>query len=316
MTKRDVISLLALAALWGGSFPFQRIAVHEFGPVALVELRIVIGAVVLTPMLFARSGWKSIAANLVPIMVIGVLNSMLPFLLLAYATVSVTAGLVSILNATSPLFGALIAAIWLKERLTWPRTAGLCFGFGAIIFLFQGGAGFNPGGSDLAIPAALAAAFNYGLAANYARRKLVGVPPLLVAAGSLVFAAIILCPLAVWYWPTEPPSAVAWEAVAGLGVGCTGIAYVLYFNLIARVGATNAITVTFIIPMFAMVIGWIFLGERVTDEMVIACGAILTGTALATGIIRLGPKIASPASKPESDRARVDTCSGASERCS
>ena len=316
MTKRDVISLLALAALWGGSFPFQRIAVHEFGPVAIAELRIVIGAVVLAPMLFVRSGWKSIAANLVPIMVIGILNSVLPFLLLAYATVSVTAGLVSILNATTPLFGALIAALWLKERMTWPRTAGLCLGFGGIIFLFQGRAGFSPGGSDLAIPAALAAAFNYGLAANYARRKLAGVPPLLVAAGSLVFAAIVLFPLAVWYWPAEPPSAAAWEAVAGLGVGCTGIAYVLYFNLIARAGPTNAITVTFIIPMFAMLIGWIFLGEKVTDEMLIACGAILTGTAVATGIIRLGPKIAPTVVKPESDRAQVDTCKGASEHYS
>lgn len=302
MTRRDVICLLALAALWGGSFPFQRISVHEFGPVALVELRVAIAAVVLVPMVFALSGWKSMAANVVPIMVTGILNSVLPFLLLAYATVSLTAGMVSILNATSPLFGAMIAAAWLKERLAWPRVAGLFFGFGGIIFLFEGKASFNPGGSGLAILAALAAAFSYGVAASYARRKLAGIPPLVVAAGSQIFAAVVLSPLAVWFWPTESPSAIAWEAVAGLGVGCTGIAFVLYFNLIARVGPTSAITVTFIIPVFAMLIGWIFLGEKVTAQMLIACGTILSGTAMTTGVIRLRPKAVPEAIRPIRDQ--------------
>lgn len=293
MRARDVLELVVLAGVWGASFLFMRVAAPELGPVALIWLRVGIAAVCLLPVAALRSR-GSLRGRLLPIAVVGVINSAVPFCLLAYATLSVTAGLASILNATSPLWGALVAHAWLKDRLTRSRALGLAVGFGGVVFLVWGRASFRSGGAGLAVVAALAAAVSYGIAASYTKRKLAGVDPLALAAGSQLAAAIVLAPAAVLLWPAHAVAPRAWGAVLGLGVACTAFAYVLYFRLIAHVGPARAIAVTFLVPPFALAWGGLFLGEPLTGRTMAAACVILAGTALTTGLVKLPARAAAP----------------------
>jgi drug/metabolite transporter (DMT)-like permease len=286
MRARDAIELFVLAAVWGASFLFMRVAAPELGPVALIWLRVGIAALCLVPVAALRSR-TALRGRLLPVAVVGAINSAIPFCLLAYAMLSVTAGLASILNATSPLWGALVAHYWLKDRLTRGRAIGLAVGFGGVIFLVWGRASFTSGGAGLAVVAAMAATLSYGIAASYTKRTLTGVNPLAVAAGSQLAAALLLAPAAFLLWPAHPVSARAWGAVLGLGVACTAFAYVLYFRLIAHVGPARAIAVTFLIPPFALTWGGLLLGEALTPRTVVGACVILAGTALATGLVKL-----------------------------
>jgi drug/metabolite transporter (DMT)-like permease len=286
--RRDVVELLLLAALWGGSFLFMRVAAPEFGPLALILLRVGVAALILVPVLALRGGLSSLRGRLWPVFVVGAINSAIPFCLFAYATLSLTAGLTSILNATSPLWGALVAHLWLKDRLDKGRVLGLMLGFAGVAFLFWGRASLKPGGSGLAALAALGATLSYGVAAGYAKRRLSGVNPLAVAAGSQAGAALLLLVPAALSWPTQAISLRAWGAVALLATACTAVAYILYFRLIAHVGPGRAIAVTFLIPPFAIVWGALFLDEPLTGRMLAGAAIILAGTALATGLLRLG----------------------------
>lgn len=279
--------LIALAALWGASFLFMRMGAGEFGPVALSAVRVTGATLFLLPLLYWRGQWDSLRRHWQPIFVVGVLNSALPFLCFSYAALSITAGLSSIFNAATPLFGALIAWLWLKDRLTPSRVLGLAIGFAGVLWLAWDKASFKPGGSGWAIVACLLATLCYGLAASFTKRYLTGIAPLAVASGSQLSAALVLLVPAIIWWPASMPSQTAWLAAALLAVACTGVAYVLYFRLIAHVGPANAIAVTFLIPVFAVLWGWLFLGEGVTGAMVAGCGVILLGTGLTTGVLRL-----------------------------
>ncbi|HEX6363455.1 MAG TPA: DMT family transporter [Albitalea sp.] len=292
MKPADLAELVALAALWGASFLFMRMGAGEFGPAALAAVRVAGAAVFLLPLVLARGHRGALAAHWQPLLLVGVTNSALPFLLYSYAALSITAGLSAIFNATAPLFGAVVAAMWLKERLTPARIAGLAIGFGGVLWLAWDHASFRPGGSGWAVVACLAATLCYGFSASFAKKRLAGVPPLAVAAGSQLAAALVLLPAAIAWWPATMPSAAAWSAAALLAVACTGVAYLLYFRLIAHVGPTNAIAVTFLIPAFAVLWGWMFLDEALTARMAAGCVVILLGTALATGVLRT-PALAS-----------------------
>ncbi len=287
MRTRDVVELVVLAAMWGASFLFMRVAAPEMGPVPLMALRVGIAAALLAPWLAIRGGLGALRGRVLHVAVVGAINSALPFSLLAYATLSVTAGLASILNATSPLWGALVAHLWLRDRLDRSRSAGLVTGFAGVAFLVWGRASFRHGGAGLAVVAALIATLSYGVAASYAKRFLRGVDPLAVAAGSQVAATLLLLPGAVALWPASPASARAWGSVVALGTACTAVAYVLYFRLIASVGPARAIAVTFLIPIFAVAWGALFLGETVAPRTVAGTAIVLAGTALATGLLRL-----------------------------
>jgi drug/metabolite transporter (DMT)-like permease len=287
MGARNVVELVVLAALWGGSFLFMRVAAPEFGPVALILLRVGIAALILVPLLALRGGLPALRGRLWPVLVVGAINSALPFCLFAYATLSLTAGLTSILNATSPLWGALVAHLWLRDRLDRGRALGLGLGLAGVAFLFWGRASFKAGGSGWAAVAALAATLSYGVAASYAKRRLAGVDPLAVAAGSQLGAALLLVVPALALWPAQTVSDRAWGAVVLLATACTAVAYVLYFRLIASVGPARAIAVTFLIPAFAVLWGGLFLGEPLTARMLGGAAIVLAGTALATGLVRL-----------------------------
>lgn len=294
MNGRDLTELLLLGALWGASFLFMRLGAAEFGPLALVFVRVAGAALLLLPLLLGRGQGAALRAHWRPIAVVGLINSALPFGLYTVAALALGAGLMAVFNATAPIWGALIAALWLGERLGPGRALGLAIGMVGVVALVWGKADLQPGvhgiSPALGMAACLAATLLYGLAANYSRQRLVGVPPLAVAAGSQLAAALLLLWPAWWAWPTTPPSATAWGAAAALAVACTGLAYVLYFRLIASAGAARAISVTFLVPGFAMLWGWLLLGERPTPTMLLACGVILLGTALSTGVLKLPPR--------------------------
>ncbi len=285
MKIRDGVELLILAAVWGASFLFMRIAAPEFGPVALIALRVAVAALCLLPLLVWQQGLSELRRRWAVIGLLGLLNSALPFCLFAYAALSVSAGFSAILNATTPLWGGLIAYFWLGEKLSFGRILGLGLGIVGVATLVAGHVSFKPGGSGFAVVAVMLAALLYGLSATYTKRYLTGVNSLVLATGSQLSAAIVLLPLALWLWPATPPSARAWGATLGLGLACTALAYILFFRLIARVGPSRTIAVTFLIPIFATVWGALFLDEAVTRNMWLGGGIILVATALATGLI-------------------------------
>ena len=291
MRTRDTAELFALAALWGASFLFMRMGAGEFGAVALSAVRVGVASLVLIPILLAQGLTPELRRHWKPIFIVGVINSALPFLAFSYAALSITAGLSSIFNATAPLFGALVAWLWLRDRVTGARVLGLVIGFAGVLWLAWNNvnqeAAFKPGGSGWAVVACLAAAALYGLSATFTKRYLGGVVPLAVATGSQVSATCVLSVPAMLWWPQAAPSPSAWISVLLLGVLCTGLAYILYFRLIANTGPANAIAVTFLIPAFAVLWGWMFLAEQITATMVVGCAVILLGTALTTGLLKL-----------------------------
>ena len=286
MKSSDLGELITLAALWGASFMFMRMGAAEFGPVALSAVRVIGAALFLLPLLKWRGQMDALRRHWRAIFIVGAINSALPFLCFSYAALSISAGLSAIFNAASPLFGALVAWLWLNDKLTRSRVLGLAIGFGGVIWLASDKASFKPGGSGWAIVACLAGAAFYGIAANFAKKRLNGVPPMAVAAGSQLSAALVLLVPAVVWWPHTMPSHGAWIAASLLAVACTGMAYLLYFRLIAHVGPANAIAVTFLIPVFAVLWGWFFLDERITAAMVAGCAVILVGTGLTTGVLK------------------------------
>jgi drug/metabolite transporter (DMT)-like permease len=287
MRRRDLSDLVLLAALWGASFLFTRIAAPAFGPLALAELRVAIAAGILVPLLAWRAGLADLHAHRARFLLLGAVNTAIPFSLFAYAALSITAGLASILNATAPLFTALVAWLWLRERLTPAQWLGMGIGMAGVAWLSMSKAPFGAGGHGWAIAAALLATLSYGVSASVAKRCFSGVRPLAVAAGSQTAAALLLLPFALAFRPAGAIRASDWAAAVALGVLCTGIAYILYFRLIARVGPAQAMTVTFLIPAFAMLWGALILGEAVTMTMLAGCAVILAGTALATGLVRI-----------------------------
>ena len=293
MKPSDLTELFALAALWGGSFIFMRLGAGEFGALPLAWLRVAGAALVLLPLLIARRELGDLRTHWKPILVVGITNSALPFALFAYAALTISAGLSAIFNAATPLFGAVIAWLWLKDRLGAPRVVGLLIGFAGVFWLAVGKAGVHvdvhadtsSAAATRAVLACIAASISYGFAANFTKRYLTGVRPMAVAAGSQLGAAAVLALPAWWAWPVANPGGSAWLMVGVLAVACTGIAYVMFFRLIAHVGPANAITVTFLVPAFAVVWGALFIGERPTAAMLAGCAIILIGTALATGLL-------------------------------
>lgn len=290
MKPRDLTELLLLAAIWGASFLFLRLGAADFGAVALAGLRVLGASLFLLPILLQRGEWPALRRHWRAIAVVGVANSAIPFLCFAYAALHITGGLSAIFNATTPLWGVLIAWAWLKDRPGGWRLVGLAIGFAGVLWLAGDKADLRPGagsgGAALAVGACLLATLMYGLAASLTKRFLTGVPPMALATGSQLSATVVLAPLMLWQWPAQLPGPGPWAAVGALALLCTGVAYILYFRLIAAIGATHALGVTYLIPAFAMAWGGLFLGETVDATMVGACAVILVGTSLVTGLWR------------------------------
>lgn len=291
MSGADLSRLVLLGALWGASFLFMRMGAGEFGPLALVFLRVAGAALLLMPLVLLRGEGPALRRHWKVIALVGVLNTAVPFVLFTTAALVLSAALMAVFNATVPLWGALVAWLWLREQMSLSRWLGLLIGLSGVVFLSWDKADMHAGQALISpavgIAACVAASVLYGFGANFTRKRLGGVPPMAVAAGSQVSASVVTLLPALYFWPATTPSAAAWGSALALAVGCTGLAYVLFYRLIASAGATKAISVTFLIPAFALLWGWLALGEEPTASMLAGCGVILVGTALATGLVSL-----------------------------
>lgn len=294
MSLASVIDFVVLAAIWGASFLFMRLAVGDFGVVGTAATRVAVATLFLVPLMLAKGHGAAFRRHWWKVCLVGILNSGIPFLMFAFALLSITTGLSAILNATVPLFGALVAWWWLKDRPTAPRILGLLVGFTGVAALAWDKASFRPDAATgiapaWAVLACLVATVCYAIAASATKRFLSGLPPLMTATGSQLGATIALAIPALVLRPAHVPGAQAWVAVIVLGVLCTGIAYILYFRLIEQAGPSRALAVTFAIPVFAICYGALFLGEAVTAWMLAWGAVVLFGTALSTGLLKLPP---------------------------
>lgn len=280
MPARDAIDLVILGALWGASFLFMRVAAPAFGPVTLIAVRVSIAAVLLLPLMARERGWTQARTAAGPLVLVGALNTAIPFTLFAYAALTLPAGLSSVLNASVPLFGALVGLVWLGQRPRPQQIAGLALGFAGVLVLAW--PRLASPADWRAVVAAIAATVLYAVSAHLTRQTLAGVRPLVVAGGSMAGAAVLLLPFALVWPPAAMPSPGAWLTALTLGVASTAIAYVMYFRLIARSGPTVAMMVTYLVPVFGVSWGALFLGERLAGTALTGGTLVLAGVALAT----------------------------------
>lgn len=283
---RDVIELLLLSVLWGGAYLFTRAAVPDFGPAPLVAMRLGIAALILLPILAWRGGLPQLWAMPSTLLMVGVPFTALPFMLMTWGALHITAGVSAVLNASAPMFAALLAHFVMKERLGRWRVAGLVLGFIGVLWLMSGGPlALRSGNGALAVAAVLGTALLWSLGATYTRKRLAGVDAMVTTVGSLTAASLVLAPLAWASWPEQPPTARAWAEMAFLGVFSSGLGMWMYFRLLRRIGALRSMSVTFLSPLVAMVSGALYLGEALTWQMVGGCAVVLLGTAMSLGLI-------------------------------
>jgi drug/metabolite transporter (DMT)-like permease len=281
MPWADAARLLALAALWGGSFAFMRIAVAGLGPMWLATSRVTLAFLALFALALARGDVPALRERWRDYLVIGILNTALPFSLFSYAAQYIAASTASILNATSPFFATIIAALWHGDRVTPAKLAGMTLGIVGVALLV----GWQPEPLSaqrlIALSACLVGALCYGIASVYAKVRLAGLPSFAIALYSQLAAMIVLVPaLPFVLLPVSITPLVAANVLA-LAVASTAVAYLLYFKLIANIGPTRALTVTFLIPLFGVLWGFLFLDEKIGANTLAACALIVCGTWLA-----------------------------------
>jgi drug/metabolite transporter (DMT)-like permease len=286
MRRSDLARLAALAAIWSLSFVFLRVLVPVFGPLWTATLRVLIAGVALVVWLVltrvdagVRSHWRAY-------LFVGALNSALPFALFAYAALRLPASYLVILNAATPMFAALASAVWLGERLTPVKLAGLAVGAAGVALVSRAGPVVPDAAFGLAVLASLGAALCYALAGVWLKRQRTALPPVAVAGWGQLFAAVVLLPVAAFAPVPELPSPLAIVNLLVLALVCSALAYILYFRLIADVGPTRAMTVTFLMPALGMLWGALFLGEHVTPAMIAGAALIIAGTA---AVLRMPP---------------------------
>jgi drug/metabolite transporter (DMT)-like permease len=282
MTARQIAMLLALAALWGASFLFMRVAVPEFGPVVLSAGRVALAGVALLAYTTAIGARPVLRERWRDYLLLGAVNAALPFSLLAAAELEIEASLAAVLNAMAPLFGALVAAVWLGQRISRAAKAGLVLGVAGVALVV----GLSPFEIDLpfvlAVIACLAAAFAYGVGANLVRERFAGEPPLSIAVGQQLAAAVVLLPLVPIAPLRATPGAVDIACLVALALLSTGVAYLLYFRLLAELGATGGMTVIFVVPVFGVLWGALFLDESIDAATVVGGAVILLSVYLIT----------------------------------
>jgi drug/metabolite transporter (DMT)-like permease len=278
----NLIRLLSLAAIWGGSFLFMRIAAPIIGPVLLIESRVGLGAAFLLLVSWALKRQINLREHWRHYLVLGLVNSALPFLLFAFAAKTLSASMLSVLNATAPIWGAMIVATVTGAGLSARTSVGLGLGvIGVIVLLGFDALAVQPG-ATLAMLAALGAAFSYGVATTYARTAK-KVDAFSNAHGSMWAATLLVLPATPFFPAVSSPGPGVMVAVLALGIVCSGIAYLLYFRLIADLGAASALTVTFLIPAFGILWGHLFLNEQIGWHTMIGSTIVIIGTALVTG---------------------------------
>ena len=282
MSRRHLVMLLALAAIWGASFLFIKVAVRDFEPATLVFFRVLLAALTLLPIALATSGLSGLRASWVGLTVMGALNSAVPFWLLSFGETRLDSGLTAVIQAAAPIFTVLIAMRYdPSQRASGARLAGVLVGFAGVALLV----GAQEGGDLVAALAIAGAAACYAMGALFGGRRLGHLPPITMSVGTMAVATILTAPAGLVQLPAETPG---WKPVASvvvLGVAGTAIAYILYFGLIVGAGASKAILVTYLVPAMALVYGALFLDEAVTAIALAGLALVLAGVALGTGAI-------------------------------
>ena len=280
----DILRFLSLGALFGGSFLFMRIAAPHFGAVLTAELRVLIAGIVLATYalltrreMLTRRHWKGF-------LVVGAFNTAIPFALFAYAAIHIPAGYSAILNALMPIWAAFFSALMLGERLTWRVFAGVLVGVAGVAMLVQLGPVALNRNVILAALACISATACYGFGGTFTKKYLAGLPAHGAAANTMLFAAAVLGPVALLNVPAAAPPVSAWLAVGALALFCSALAFFIYYQLIARIGATQISAVTFLLPAFGIFWGWLFLGEPVTVAMLGGFGLVAIAAGLVVGI--------------------------------
>lgn len=274
--------LIMLAAIWGGSFLFMRIAANPLGPAVLIEARVGFAAVTLLIIAFYLKKQLNMVENAKHYFTLGLFNTALPFLLFAYAAQSLNASTLSIFNSTAPIWGAIIGALWTRTALTKPVLLGLGFGVIGVSVLVGWEAMSIGENAILPMMAAIGAAVSYGIATNYAKHA-PSVEAFNNAHGSMWASVVLVLPLIFFLPAREAPTSEIAMAVILLGVVCTGLAYLLYFRLVSDLGPSSALSVTFLIPVFGILWGHLFLDEAIGFNTVIGSIFVITGTMLVTG---------------------------------
>ena len=301
MTRANAILLLLLAVVWGASFLFIRVAAPVLGPIPLVELRVATGAVAL--LLVGRSAALRTFRERIPaFLVLGLLNNVAPFCLIATAELVLPASIAAILNATTPLATAVAGAILLSQPLTARRVAGLVIALAGVVVLV-GWSPLPPGiPTILAVGASFGGAIAYALGALYAGRAMRGLPAMHIATGQLVASALIALPAAVVTAPRGPVPVGAVVCVVALGLVCTAAAYPIYFRIIAQAGALAASSVTFLVPVTGVLWGVLLLSEPFTPAMVAGMATVLGGLVLVIRPASARPSARVPAPVLEATR--------------
>ncbi|MDW2174871.1 DMT family transporter [Vibrio sp. 1637] len=282
MTAVSFFRLLCLAAIWGGSFLFMRVAANTFGPAYLIEFRVTFAAVALLLIAVYLKKKLTLTAHTKHFFIIGLFNSAVPFLLFAYAAQTLNASTLAILNSTAPIWGALVGFVWYRSPLTAKSVLGMLIGIGGVAVLV--GLDTSTIGEEAMLPiaASLMASFSYGIATNYTKNAS-QVPAFDNAHGSMWAAVIWVLPLLPFLPMRAEPSHFEWSSVVTLGVVCTGFAYLLYFRLVSDIGPASALTVTFLVPVFGILWGYLVLDEPVGSNTIIGTILVLSGTMLVTG---------------------------------
>ena len=287
MNRREWAMLVTLSVLWGGSFFFAEIALESLPPLTIVTLRVGLAAITLWLVVLAL---KLPIPNSTPIWIafltMGLLNNVLPFSLIVWGQSQISSGLAAILNATAPLFGVIVAGILLRDESATPlKIMGVVVGFAGVIVMMD--LSSIATSSLLAQLAILAAALSYACASVYGRRfKATGLNPILVAAGQVTGSTLLLLPIALWVDGNDPYANVpaqVWAAIISLAVFSTAAAYILYFKLLASAGATNILLVTLLVPVSAILLGWLFLKESLQTPHVIGMAMIALGLSAIDG---------------------------------
>jgi len=306
MGTAEWLLLLLLAALWGGSFFFFKILVNELPPFTVVLGRVGFAAIILQLYLLARRDPMPVTPRLwAQFLVMGLLNNVIPFTLIVYGETRISSGLASILNAMTPVFGVVVAHFFTTtEKLTWARGAGVLLGLGGVTVLTGSDAFTSLNQQDLVGEAAcLLAALSYTFAGIYGRRFR-GTPALKVATGQITASTLILLPVAAIVdqpWQLPAPSTAVWLAFAGIALLSTALAYLLYFHILAKAGATNLLLVTFLLPVSAVFLGWLALGEQLAPRSFIGMAVIGAGLACIDGrVLSRLHRLLSPRPRPSS----------------
>ncbi len=282
MSTANLLRLILLAAIWGGSFLFMRIAAPVLGAAVLIEYRVLFAAIFLAVVgVFLKKSldWKQ---NWKHYFILGLFNSALPFLMFAFAARTLSASVLAVLNATTPLWGTLIAAVWSRTMVSGKVLFGLGLGTCGVALLVGFDHVSTKPGAGIAIAAVLFASFNYGIASNYAKQAK-AVEPFANAHGSMWASALLVLPVVPLLPAPGEPTIGIMSAVIALAVLCSGVAYLIYFRLIQDVGPSSALTVTFLSPLFGILWGVLFLGETVGWYTFAGAAIVIAGTALVTG---------------------------------